>query len=159
VEVNVTDADQATLYPESVNCLRAFPGRGLRVWGARTLSTDPAWLHVSVRRLFITAGRWIERTMADVAFEPHDVLLWARIERELRGYFSGLYRQGALRGASEEDAFYVKCDAETNPSDVQALGAVVTEVGLAPAVPHEFVVVRLVHGASGLTITGPARPA
>jgi phage tail sheath protein FI len=86
------------------------------------------------------------------------LLLWARIERELRGYFSGLYRQGALRGASEEDAFYVKCDAETNPPDAQALGAVVTEVGLAPAVPHEFVVVRLVHGASGLTITGPARP-
>jgi len=158
LEVSVTDAEQATLHPESVNCLRVFPGRGLRVWGARTLSADPAWLHVSVRRLFITAGRWIERAMADVTFEPHDLLLWARIERELRAYFSALYRQGALRGASEEDAFYVKCDAETNPPDVQALGAVVTEIGLAPAVPHEFVVMRLVHGASGLTIAGPERP-
>jgi hypothetical protein len=73
---------------------------------------------VSVRRLFITAGRWLERTMVDVAFEPHGLLLWARIERELRGYFSGLYRQGALRASEETRSREMR--RETNPQDVQA---------------------------------------
>ena len=151
---NVTNEVQARL--QSVNCLRAFPGRGLRIWGARTLSADPAWMHVSVRRLFLTVRRWLEHEMGDVAFEPHGVLLWARIERELRAYLGALFQQGALRGATEDEAFYVKCDAETNPPDVRDTGVVVTEIGLAPSIPHEFVVVRLVHGPSGVTITEPA---
>ena len=158
LEVSLSDAQQGDLHPDGVNCLRVFPGRGLRIWGARTLSADQAWLYVNVRRLFLTAGRWIERTMADVTFEPNDFLLWVRIERELRAYFSGLFRQGALKGATEDEAFYVKCDAETNPPEVQDLGMVVTDIGLAPALPHEFVVVRLIHGASGVSIAGPARP-
>jgi phage tail sheath protein FI len=111
-----------------------------------------------VRRLFLTAGRWVERMMADVAFEPNDFLLWARIERELRAYFSALFRQGALKGATEEEAFYVRCDAETNTPEVREAGIVVTEIGLAPALPDEFVVVQLIHSASGVTIAGPIRP-
>jgi len=156
VEVTLSDAQQGDLNPENINCIRSFPGRGIRIWGARTLSTDPAWTYVNVRRLFITAGRWIERTLAGVAFEPNDFLLWVRIERELRAYFGQLFRQGALKGGTEEDAFYVQCDAETNPPEVQDAGIVVTEIGLAPAIPSEFVVVRLIHGASGVTITGPS---
>lgn len=158
VEVNVTAAEQGLLNPESVNCLRAFPGRGIRVWGARTLSNNPAWAYVNVRRLFLTAGRWVERAMAGVAFEPNEFMLWVRIERELRAYFRALFRQGALKGTTEEEAFYVRCDADTNPPEGREAGMVVTEVGLAPAFPNEFVVVRLIHGASGVTITGPTRP-
>lgn len=158
LEVNVTDAEQGLLNPESVNCLRAFPGRGIRVWGARTLSNDPAWTYVNVRRLFLIAGRWIERAMAGVAFEPNEFMLWVRIERELRAYFSALFRQGALKGATEEEAFYVRCDADTNPPEVRDAGMVVTEIGLAPGLPNEFVAVRLIHGASGVIITGPTRP-
>ena len=155
LERTVTNAHQEVLNPESINCLRAFPGRGIRVWGARTLSQEPAWSYVNVRRLFLTASRWIERAMAGVVFESNDFMLWVRIERELRAYFSTLFRRGALKGASEEEAFYVKCDAETNSPEVRAAGSVVTEIGLAPASPSEFVVVRLIHGPSGVTLNGP----
>jgi phage tail sheath protein FI len=109
-----------------------------------------------VRRLFLTAGRWIERALAGVAFEPNDFLLWVRIERELRAYFGQLFRQGALKGGTEDEAFYVQCNAETNPPEVREAGRVVTEIGLAPATPSEFVVVRLIHGTSGVTIAGPS---
>ena len=101
-----------------VNCIRAFPGRGIRVWGARTISNQPAWVYVSVRRLFLTTARWIERTMAADAFEPNDAQLWARIGRQLNGYFTDLYERGALKGQTASEAFYVKCDAETNLSEV-----------------------------------------
>ncbi len=160
LEADVTDADQGRLNPVGVNCLRAFPGRGIRVWGARTLSNDPAWIYVNVRRLFLTAGRWIERNMTGVVFEPHDQRLWARIVRELTAYFNDLFRRGALKGQTPQEAFYVKCNAETNPPEVRDAGMVVTEIGLAPTVPGEFVVVRIIHGASGVTITTePAEPA
>ena len=93
--VNLTDAQQGELDPNGgVNCLRAFPGRGIRIWGARTLSKDPAWTYINVRRLFLTVGRWIERTMAEVVFEPNDFMLWVRLERELAAYLSDLLRFG-----------------------------------------------------------------
>jgi len=154
----LSNEDQAYLNPKRVNCLRAFPGRGIRVWGARTLSGHNAWTYVNVRRLFLTAVRWIDWHMDVVVFEPNDVRLWARIERELNGYFLKVYRQGALKGRTPQEAFYVKCNAQTNPPELQDLGQVVTEIGLAPAVPYEFVVIRLIHGASGVSISGPVRP-
>lgn len=158
VERLLSNEDQAFLNPKRVNCIRSFPGRGIRVWGARTLSGNDAWTYVNVRRIFLTAVRWIDWHMGDVVFEPNDATLWARIERELNVYFLGVYRKGGLKGRTPEEAFYVKCNAKTNPPELQDLGQVVTEVGLAPAVPYEFVVVRLIHGASGVTISGPVRP-
>jgi phage tail sheath protein FI len=158
LELALNDEQQAELNPYGVNCLRAFPGRGIRVWGARTLSSDPEWSYVSVRRLFLTAARWIDRNLEDVAFETHDSALWGRIERELTAYLEDLFRRGALRGATAEEAFYVKCDAETNPLEGREQGRVVTEIGLAPASPNEFVVVYVVHEAGGTTVTGPVRP-
>lgn len=164
LEVNLTDSDQGRLNPEGVNCLRAFPGRGIRVWGARTLNSEAgndggSWRYINVRRLFLTAGRWIERNMASEVFEPNEPGLWARITRELTDYFNDLYRQGALKGRTAAEAFYVKCDAETNPPEVREAGEVVTEIGLAPTRPSEFVTVRIIHGSSGVTISGPDRPA
>lgn len=158
LEVNLSHAQQALLNPEGINCLRSFPGRGLRVWGARTLSDDPAWTYVNVRRLFLTVGRWIERNMAAAAFEPHGPGLWARLGRELTAYFHELFRKGALMGPTAEEAFYVKCDGETNPAEMREAGMVVTEVGLTPSVPGEFVAVRIIHSASGVSIAGHARP-
>ena len=154
----LSNDDQAYLNPKRINCLRSFPGRGIRVWGARTLSGDDAWTYINVRRLFLTAVRWIDWHTGAVVFEPNDARLWARIERELNRYFLEVYRQGALKGRTPQEAFYVRCNAETNPPEVRELGQVVTEVGLAPAVPYEFVVVRLIHGASGVSISGPLRP-
>jgi phage tail sheath protein FI len=153
LETGVSADIQEQLNPQGINCLRAFPGRGIRVWGARTLSTDPQWRYVNVRRLFITLRRWIDASMAWAVFEPNTPALWSRIERELGEYFRGLWRLGALQGRTAEHAFYVKCDAETNPPGAPS-ERVVTEIGLAPTVPAEFVVVRIVHRTPLVTSIG-----
>jgi hypothetical protein len=158
LEHDVTEDDHGLLNPIGVNCIRAFRGRGIRVFGARTIADDPAWRYLNVRRLFLTAARWLELTLGDIAFEANDAGLWARVEREVSAYFEELYRRGALRGASPEEAFYVKCDAETNPADSRDVGRVVTEIGLAPALPNEFVVVTIVHQPGGVSVLGPVRP-
>ena len=155
LEVTLTNAEQEQLNPEGINCLRAFPGRGIRVWGARTLSRNPNWLYVNVRRLFLTVGRWIELNMANRVFEPNNTKLWANIHRDLTAYFNSLFEQGALKGRSPSEAFNIKCDEETNPPEIRDAGKVVIEIGLAAAVPGEFVIVRIFHGVSGTTITEP----
>ncbi len=127
----------------------AFPGRGIRVWGARTLSSDSAWSYVNVRRLLLTAGRWLERNMSGITFEPNDETLWARIQRDLTVYFNDMFRRGALKGSTPQEAFYIRCDAQTNPPDAREAGTVVTEIGLAPAAPSEFVIVRIISDATG----------
>jgi phage tail sheath protein FI len=152
---HVTTAEQNLLNPKGINCIRAFPGRGIRVWGARTSSGPVEWKYINVRRIFLTAIRWIEWNMWDIAFEPNDRSLWARIERELTSYFNGQYRRGALKGATARDSFYVKCDDETNSAEYQEQGQVITEIGLATAVPFEFVVVRLILGTTGVQVQGP----
>jgi phage tail sheath protein FI len=153
LEINLSNTQQGRLNPVGVNALRVFPGRGIRVWGARTISPEAAWMYVNVRRLFLTAGRWIERNLANAVFEPNGPNLWARLTRELTAYFNGLLQRGALQGAISRDAFYVKCDGETNPPVVRDAGQVIAEVGLAPTVPGEFIVIRIIHGASGVTIS------
>lgn len=157
LEINLTDEQQGELNPEGINCLRAFPGRGIRVWGARTLSGEP-WVYINVRRLFLTAARWIERNLASKTFEPNDSRLWEQIKRELTEYFSNLLSQGGLRGNTAQDAFYVKCDEETNPPEARDSGMVVTDIGLAAAKPNEFIVVRIIHNTSGITMTIAGEP-
>jgi phage tail sheath protein FI len=153
MEFLVDAATQERLNPEGINCLRALSGRGLRVWGARTLSPDPNWLYINVRRLVLTLARWIDRNMGWAAFEANTARLWNRIQRELNVYLAGLWQAGAIKGASAAEAFYVKCDSETNPAEEREQGRVTTEIGLAPASPAEFVVVRVVHrpGAAQLS--------
>jgi hypothetical protein len=147
LDSEVDNDTQGELNPLGINCLRSFPGRGIRLWGARTLSDDARWRYVNVRRLFITVRRWIDLNMSWAVFEPNTPQLWMRIERELRSYLSSLWQVGALQGRTPEEAFYVRCDAETNPPDGPA-DRLVTELGLAPTAPAEFVVVRIVHRPS-----------
>lgn len=158
LEVTLKDPEQAFLNSKRINCLCSFPGRGIRVWGARTINGHLDWTYVNVRRLFLTAARWMEWHMAGTVFEPNDRSLWSRVEQELSVYFYEQYRQGALRGGSPEEAFYVKCNAETNPPEERDSNQLTAEVGLAPAKPFEFIVVRLIHGDRGVQIAGPARP-
>ncbi|HKX29086.1 MAG TPA: phage tail sheath subtilisin-like domain-containing protein, partial [Blastocatellia bacterium] len=141
--IPLDNRSQDELNPEGINCLRAFRGRGLRVWGARTLSRQPEWRYVNVRRLFLTLRRWIEQNMAWASYEPNEARLWVRIQRELTIYLLKLWQDGALAGLTPEQAFYVKCDAETNPPEERELGRVVTEIGLAPGSPAEFIVIRI----------------
>jgi len=162
VAVGVTDADQRLLNPgteASINCLRAFPGRGIRVWGARTLSTDPQWAQVNVRRLLLTMGRWFESNMRGIAYETNGPPLWSRIRRELGGYLNELLSKGAFKGQSAAEAYYVKCDGDINTRETRELGWVVTEIGVAASVPGEFIVVRLVHADSGVSVTPVEAPA
>src|SRR5262249_27073876 len=135
------------LNDRGINCIRAFPGRGIRVWGARTLSAESDWTYLNVRRVVLTLMRWIDLNMTCAAFEPNVPALWSRIQRELTQYLDGLWRDGALQGDSASDAFYVRCDAELNPPDVREAGKVITEIGLAPASPAEFIVISVQHRA------------
>jgi phage tail sheath protein FI len=152
LRANLDPAAVGELYQRGVNCLRALPGRGIRVWGARTLSDDPAWRDVGGRRVLLTVGRWLERFMTGVVHEPNDARLWVRIMREVTAYLDGLFERGALQGRAPEEAFFVKCDGDTNPPEAGNAGAVVTHVGLALAAPAEFVVVRVIAGASGVSV-------
>lgn len=143
--LTVDNRIQDELNPQGVNCLRAFPGRGIRVWGARTLSRELDWRYVNVRRLVLTINRWIEMNMAWASFESNTPQLWVRIKRELNGYLAELWQAGGLAGSKAEEAFFVKCDAETNPPEIREAGQAVTLIGLAPGRPAEFLIVRIVH--------------
>lgn len=156
LQKKLTKIDQTELFKNNINMLRSFTGRGIRVWGARTLSTDPVWQYVNVRRLFIAVGRWLTQFMTLLPFEPNDARLWVRISREVEAYLQTVYQQGALKGQTAKQAFYVRCDEETNGQDVRDAGQVVTQIGLAPAVPGEFIDLRVVRGNSGVTVTAAA---
>ncbi|MDX2161445.1 MAG: phage tail sheath subtilisin-like domain-containing protein [bacterium] len=143
LEVVVTKGEHDLLNPAGVNVIRTFPGRGIRVWGARTLSSDPSWRYINVRRLFNFVEESIERGTQWVVFEPNDINLWARVERDVRSFLRVVWRSGALFGADDSLAFYVKCDAETNPPELRDLGQLVCEIGIAPVKPAEFVIFRV----------------
>ncbi|HEU5383683.1 MAG TPA: phage tail sheath subtilisin-like domain-containing protein [Ktedonobacteraceae bacterium] len=147
--LQVTKGEQDTLNPGGINCIRSFTGRGLRVWGARTLSSDPAWRYVNVRRLFNYVEKSIERGTQWVVFEPNDPDLWARVKRDVTAFLTGAWRDGMLFGRSPEEAFFVKCDEELNPSDVRDRGMLFIDIGLAPVKPAEFVIFRLSQWAGG----------
>ena len=138
-----TKGEQDTLNPNGVNCIRAFPGRGIRVWGARTVSSDPAWRYINVRRLFNFVETSIEAGTQWVVFEPNDPGLWARVKRDVTSFLSTVWASGALFGATPAEAFYVKCDAELNPPESRDLGRLIVEIGLCPVKPAEFVIFRI----------------
>jgi uncharacterized protein len=153
LEANLDQESLATLHDANVNCLRVFPARGIRVWGARTLSPDPEWRFLNVRRLVLTVLRWIDANMTWAAFEPNVPALWARIQRELETHLIGLWRAGALQGDAVGEAFFVRCDVELNPATHREIGQVVTQIGLAPTVPAEFIVVSVQHRAGTTELT------
>lgn len=143
LEVLVTKGEHDLLNPIGVNVIRSFPGRGIRVWGGRTLSSDPSWRYINVRRLFNMIEESIERGTQWVVFEPNDEDLWARVRRDVRAFLTLVWRTGALFGTTPDAAFYVKCDAETNPPEVRDVGQMIVEIGLAPVKPAEFVIFRI----------------
>jgi phage tail sheath protein FI len=149
VATPITKGEQDVLNPIGINCIRPFSGRGVRVWGARTLSSDPAWRYVNVRRLFNFVEKSIERGTQWVVFEPNDQDLWARVRRDVGAFMTGVWRSGALFGLTADEAFFVKCDAELNPPDVRDRGQLVIEIGMAPVKPAEFVIFRLSQFAGG----------
>ncbi len=148
LKYNVSKGEQDLLNPKGVNAIRFLNG-AIRIWGARTLSSDPSWRYINVRRLFIMVESSIERATQWVVFEPNDHRLWKRVQRTISSFLTLLWRNGALMGVSPEQAFYVKCDEETNPNEVVDAGQLVVEIGLAPVKPAEFVIFRIGQMASG----------
>ena len=143
VAYNTTKGEQDTLNPIGVNCIRPFPGRGIRVWGGRTLTSNPSWRYINVRRLFNYVEKSIENGTQWVVFEPNDRKLWARVRRDVSAFLKTVWRDGALFGSTPEEAFYVKCDDELNPPESRDLGRLIIEIGMAPVKPAEFVIFRI----------------
>jgi uncharacterized protein len=139
----VTQSEQASLNTNGINAIRSFPGRGVRIWGARTLSSDPEWRYINVRRLFNYVSESIMQGTQWAVFEPNDARLWMALRISTTNFLTRVWRDGALFGASPDQAFYVKCDAETNPPDMIEAGQVTTEIGIAPVKPAEFIVFRI----------------
>ncbi len=149
VQTLITKGEQGVLNPIGVNAIRPFGTRGIRVWGARTLSSDPSWKYVNVRRLFNMIETTIMEGTQWVVFEPNDQALWQRVKRTVSAFLLGLWRDGALFGATPEEAYYVKCDAETNPPESIDLGRLITEIGISPVKPAEFVIFRISQWSGG----------
>ncbi|MGW8766200.1 phage tail sheath family protein [Streptomyces sp. NPDC055815] len=143
LELRLSKGEQDLLNPIGVNCIRAFPGRGIRIWGARTLSSDPAWRYLNVRRLFNYLEESILLGTQWVVFEPNDDRLWSSIRRNVTAFLTEEWRRGALFGRTADEAFYVKCDRDNNPQESIDQGRVVCEIGVSPVKPAEFVVFRL----------------
>jgi uncharacterized protein len=139
----ITHAEQGALNQAGINCIRSFPGRGIRVWGARTMSSDPEWRYLNVRRLFNYISESIMNGTQWAVFEPNDQRLWTKLRISASNFLTRTWREGALFGATPGQAFYVKCDEETNPPDMVEAGQVTVEIGIAPVKPAEFVVFRI----------------
>ena len=152
VETNVTQAELGTLNVKSINCIRAFPGRGIRVWGARTLAEAASeWRYLNVRRLFNFIESSIENGTQWVVFEPNDQRLWGAVKRDIGAFLTRVWGTGALFGTTAAEAFYVKCDRETNPPEIIDAGMMVCEIGIAPVKPAEFVIFHIRQITPGAT--------
>jgi hypothetical protein len=151
--VHLSALQYALLNEGGVNCLHRLPGRGIDIGGARTRSGHSALAYVSSARVVSGFRRWLEVGLRDLVFEPLTTMLWDRIRLRLISRCLELVRSGALAGTDPAQAFFVKCDSETNPPDEIDLGRVVAHVGLAPSVPAEFIVVRVEHDPSGVTVS------
>jgi phage tail sheath protein FI len=143
LEYYVDTSTQEVLNPRGVNAIRQFPGRGIRVWGARTLSANSLWKYVSVRRLFIFLERSIYEGTQWVVFEPNDERLWERVKDTIRLFLRTQWRNGALMGLTEEQAFTIRCDRSTMTQDDILNGRLICEIGIAPVRPAEFVIFRI----------------
>ena len=144
LESDITSGEQDLLNPEGVNCIRSFGSYGTKIWGARTLArTDPSWRYINVRRLFNFIEESIQRGTQWAVFEPNDYDLWQRVKRNISSFLRGLWTQGALVGATPEQAFYVLCDDSNNPPSSVDEGRLIVEIGIAPVKPAEFVIFRI----------------
>ena len=142
-ERDLNEAEQEVLSPLGVNLLRTFPGRGHMVWGARTLSSDPEWKYISVRRTFAYLEHSIDRGLQWVVFEPNTEALWTRVRQTVEQFLRTEWRAGVLMGLRQEEAFFVRCDRSTMTENDIDNGRLICEIGVAPLRPAEFVIFRI----------------
>lgn len=140
--------EQDILNPKGVNLIRAFPGQGIRVWGARTASSNASWKYINVRRLFIYIEESIKANTNWAVFEPNDTTLWVRVQRTISVFLTTMWRNGSLAGASPEEAFFVNIGRNTMSQDDIDNGRLVCVIGVAPVKPAEFVIFRITQKTS-----------
>lgn len=143
LDCNYTTGEQDILNPKGVNLIRSFTGQGIRIWGARTVSSNALWRYINVRRLFIFIEESIRTSTNWVVFEPNDQLLWLRVRRTIEIFLGDVWRTGALAGATEDEAFFVDIGPNTmTQGDIDA-GRLICVIGVAPTKPAEFVIFRI----------------
>ncbi|NPC44580.1 phage tail sheath subtilisin-like domain-containing protein [Nocardioides sp. zg-1230] len=140
---NVTYDRQSVLNPEGINALRFFEGRANRVWGARTISSDPEWKYVNVRRLFIYLEHSIDKATQWAVFEPNNERLWGSVRQSIEDFLISVWQTGALMGTRPEEAFFVRCDRTTMTQNDLDNGRMICLIGVAPTYPAEFVIFRI----------------
>ena len=140
---NYNEGEQDLLNPIGVNLIRSFTGRGIRVWGARTISSNGLWKYLNVRRLFIYIEESLKANTNWVVFEPNSTALWSRVTRTIESFLATCWRDGALAGTSPDQAFFVECGPTTMTQDDIDNGRLICQIGIAPVKPAEFVIFRL----------------
>jgi phage tail sheath protein FI len=143
VTVGLDDELHGLLNHAGVNVVRPLPGRGIRILGARTVSSDPDWRYVNVRRLLLMIEKAIELSIQWAAFEPNDEITRNKIRLSILSFLIALWQRGAFSGNNVEEALFVKCDEENNPPNERDNGRMWVDIGVAPAKPFEFIVVRV----------------
>jgi uncharacterized protein len=145
LEFPISKAKQDILNPKGVNCVRDFrpQGRSIRLWGARTMTSDPEWRYINVRRLFIFVEQSILRGTNWVVFEPNDQLLWAKVRLSISAFLTTVWKSGALMGTTADEAFFVRCDRTTMTQNEIDTGRLICLIGIAPVKPAEFVIFRI----------------
>jgi Bacteriophage tail sheath protein len=149
----IDDGEQGVLNPAGINAIRAFPGRGIRANGTRSLSSDPAWRFLTTRRIVDAIERTLERSLAWVVFEPNNLLTRHTVTVAVQTFLDGLWRGGVLAGDKAAAAYQVKCDTDNNSEEDQAAGRLYVDVGVAPTEPYEFVLFRLGTAEDALKVT------
>jgi phage tail sheath protein FI len=150
LSVDVDDVLHGLLNEAQVNVIRISTARGIRLMGARTISSDPIWLFMNVRRLLINIERGIQASSQWLPFETNNPDLWRDVDRILRVYLTGMFQRGMLEGNTPDDAFFVDCSIATNPPSVTDQGQMIAVIGVRPPPPAEFVIVRVGRTDSGL---------
>jgi phage tail sheath protein FI len=153
IEYSFNESVQNALDFKGINCIREFPGRGIRVWGAKTLSPDLIWKYINVRRLFIFLEKSIEKGTRWVVFEPNNEKLWASLKQTLTEFLTTIWKTGALMGETPQKAFFVKCDRTTMTQEDIDNGRLTMVIGVAPMKPAEFVIFRVSQWQNGSLIT------
>lgn len=148
LKTNYTKSEQDILNPEGINLIRSFPGQGIRIWGARTASSNSSFRYVNVRRLFIFVEESIKANTNWVVFEPNDATLWSRVSMTISSFLDNLFRNGMLAGSSPEESYFVEIGPTTMTQDDIRSGRLICNVGIAPSRPAEFVIFRVTQHTS-----------
>ncbi len=154
LERKLTDDEQGPLNEGGINVLRSFPGRGIVIWGARTIAPQDQtqWRYVNVRRLLLFIEESIQEGTQFAVFEPNNLALWQKVKRQVSDFLTGVWRDGGLFGATPDQAFRVRVDEELNPPSVRALGKLTFEVIVVPTTPAEFIVFRVIQDSTGASL-------